>query len=192
MYLFLDKVLAGEIRFKRRYKEGAIKLAHNLLDLKNIKRVILFAQRDSEFIHNLGFSEIYINQTLDEKNQLIENLNNQGIKALVMGNLNNSISLMANGYLSATINEYNDMYSNIYILDDDICKLEDALRIGIAINKVNKSNLIISIIAKLILFGLTLASKMTIVYVILIDVGISILCVLRVIFQVNRFRRRYK
>ena len=109
-----------------------------------------------------------------------------------MGNLNNSISLMANGYLSATINEYNDMYSNIYILDDDICKIEDALRIGIAINKVNKSNLIISIIAKIILFALTLAHKTTIVYAILIDVGISILCILRVIFQVNRFRRRYK
>lgn len=192
MYLFLDKVLAGEIRFKRRYKEGAIKLAHNLLDLKNIKRVILFAQEDSEFIHSLGFSEIYVNQTLDEKNQLIESLNNQGMKTLVMGNLNNSISLMANGYLSATINEYNDMYSNIYILDDDICKIEDALRIGIAINKVNKSNLIISIIAKIILFALTLAHKTTIVYAILIDVGISILCILRVIFQVNRFRRRYK
>ena len=114
------------------------------------------------------------------------------MKTLVISNLNNSISLMANGYLSATVNEYNDMYSNIYILDDDICKIEDALRIGIAINKVNKSNLFISIIAKIILIALTLVHKTTIVYAILIDVGISILCILRVIFQVNRFRRRYK
>lgn len=189
-FLYCEHILAS-FSFRPKLKSSVKGLATDIYKL-GVNRVCLFVdtEGDSQLLHSLGFNEIYLDIKQDDKLQILKSLKDLHLNPLVLGDMNNSLEMLANAYLAATINDYNDDLSDIYIVDDDPAKIATSIKIGRTVKRINRNNLFFQIIVKMLFIILTLLGKTTIVYAILVDLVVSLISVFYSLFKINRLSRK--
>ncbi len=184
VYIARDNIYLGYIIISDKIKQTSLNIV-SLLNSINIKNIVMLSGDKLENVKDvckkLNIENYYASLLPNQKVEKIKELKSEGLVAFIGDGINDipvlkvcdlSISMGINGSDAAR------EVSDVILMQDDLDKIVDAIKISRFTKKIIKSNICFSIIIKLLILVLGILGCTTIYLAVFADVGVTIIAIL--------------
>lgn len=182
IYLGIDKKLEGYLTLTEELRNKDI--LQKFTDV-NIKRLVMLTgdnkKEANQIAEKLKISEVYSELLPQSKLDKVEELKNQNEKVVFIGDGINDAPVLASANFGIAMGEGTEIASNTadgILLSNNIASLPEIIKISRKSMRIVKSNIIFSIIVKLIVLYLGIIGIAPIWLAVLADTGVTFLTVL--------------